>query len=202
MLTDQTFENIKNLNWTIIPLKKNGKSSKREIFKRQRFYKTHPHLFFPNYDLSIYIDTAYEIKGKLDEFLIRILSPNLNIYLLEHPDRNCIYNEMIAVANYKKESKQMISQIKNLYKKQDFPDNVGLSENSLIVRKHNEKDCIYLMNLWYHEIEKYSHRDQLSFGYILWKTGYNKFKYISRQFSSDYFHKDDFHLKRIIFKKY
>ena len=27
------------------------------------------------------------------------------------------------------------------------------------------------MNKWFNEIEKYSHRDQLSFNYILWKTG-------------------------------
>ena len=92
MFTDQNFQNERNLNWTILHLKKEGKLSKKNIFKKQRFYKMHPHLFFAKYDLSIYIDTSYEIKGKLDDFLIRILSPNLNIYLLEHPDRNNIYS--------------------------------------------------------------------------------------------------------------
>ena len=63
------------------------------IIKKQRFIKTHPHLFFKNYDLSIYIDTTFSIKGKLDEFLIRILTPKLSLYVLEHPERSTIiYN--------------------------------------------------------------------------------------------------------------
>ena len=53
------------------------------IIKQQRFFKTHPHLFFQNYDLSIYMDTTFEIQGKLDEFLLRILNPNSNIYLVK-----------------------------------------------------------------------------------------------------------------------
>ena len=202
MFTDRTFKNNSNLNWTILPLKKRGKLSKKKIYKLQRFYKTHPHLFFENYDLSIYIDTSYEIKGKLDEFLLRILSSNLNIYLLEHPDRNSIYKEMNAVVSYKKESKKVVSVIRKRYKKHDFPDDIGLSENSLIVRKHKEKDCIDLMNRWFNEINKYSHRDQLSFGYILWKTRYKKVKYIPKRIIYEYFNKDEFHLKNITFKNY
>ena len=55
--------------------------------KKQRFYKTQPHLFFKNYDLSIYIDGTFEIKGNLDDFLLRILTPNISIYnyVFEHP---------------------------------------------------------------------------------------------------------------------
>ena len=38
-------------------------SNKREVMKKQRFYKTHPHLFFKSYDLSIYVDTTFKING-------------------------------------------------------------------------------------------------------------------------------------------
>ena len=44
-------------------------------------------------------------------------------------------------------------------------------EGALIVRKHNEKECVYLMEQWWEQIKNYSHRDQLSFNYVLWKTG-------------------------------
>ena len=66
-----------------------------------------------------------------------------------------------------KGKKSMAEFIMKRYKKENFPDNYGLIEGCLIIRKHNKKDCIYLMNKWFNEIEKYSHRDQLSFKEIL-----------------------------------
>ena len=199
MLTDQDLVNKSNCNWTILSLKKRGNLSKRDISKLQRFYKTHPHLFFKDYDLSIYVDSNFEIKGKLDDFLLRILSPNISIYFLEHPYRNCIHNEFKAVLLGKKESIQNVNSIKYRYNKHNFPDNVGLGENNLIVRKHNDKKCIDLMNQWYYEIAHYSHRDQLSFGFIFWKSGYKIVKYISKKLSTEYFHIYP-HLKSITFK--
>ena len=200
MLTDQKLENSSMLNWTILRIKNTKNLSTKKKFKAQRFYKINPHLFFKNYDLSIYIDTTYEIKGNLDDFLLRILSPNLSIYVLEHPKRNSIYKEMKAVINCKKDSKSLITIIKNKYKNQHFSDNNGLSENCLIIRKHNEINCINFMEQWYNEVNKYSHRDQLSFCYILWKTRYKIVKYISKQFSNEYFHQYEFHLKSFNFK--
>ena len=55
------------------------------------------------------------------------------------------------------------------------------------------------MNKWYYEIAHYSHRDQLSFGFIFWKSGYKIVKYISIKLSSEYFHAYS-HFKSITFK--
>ena len=70
MFTDQNFEN-KTTNWTILNIEKNiNFSNKLEVLRLQRFYKTHPHIYFENYDLSIYVDTTFEIFGNLDNFLL------------------------------------------------------------------------------------------------------------------------------------
>ena len=111
----------------------------------------HPHLYFKNYNISIYIDSSFQIKGDLNEFLLRILTPEYNIYNLEHPDRNKIFDEIFAVIVARKEKLSMVKIIWERYIKENFPDN------------------IYLMNKWFEEIEKYSHRDQLSFNYLIWK---------------------------------
>ena len=80
ILTDQMqIEN--NSGWTILNVEKHIKNLNMNIFKKQRFFKTHPHLFFKDYDLSIYLDSTFEIKGQLDEFLLRILTPKLSIYM-------------------------------------------------------------------------------------------------------------------------
>ena len=136
--------------------------------------------------MSIYIDASFQIIGDLNEFLLRIISPKYNIYNLEHPWRNNITKEELAVVLYKRENENMTKLIHERYSKEKFPDNNGLIEGCLIIRKHNEPDCIKVMNIWFNEIKNYSYRDQLSFNYIIWKTGI-KFKYISKIFSLNYF---------------
>ena len=51
------------------------------------------------------------------------------------------------------------------------------------------------MNKWFEEISYNSHRDQLSFNYVYWKTGNKNVKYISKKYISKYFEQSLFHLK-------
>ena len=186
---------IKNkTNWTIYKIPKYINKLNMSIVKKQRFIKLHPHLFFKNYEISIYIDTNFVINGNISEFIERLLTPKFDIYIFEHPDRNCVYQECSAVIIGKKEEPDIANQIKDRYQKLNFPYNFGLSENCLIVRRHNNKKCIILMEKWWEQIKNYSKRDQLSLSYVLWKTG-NKIKYISKIFGLSYFHQRNFHLK-------
>ena len=195
MITDQEFKNESLINWTILKFKPKKKfKNNMERIKKQLFFKTHPHLFFKNYDLSIYTDATYDVKGNLNEFLLRILSPNKSIYLLEHPVRNSINNEYDAVVKYKKETKKNTNIIKKFYNKEKFPDNNGLAETCLIIRKHNEIKCANFMEEWFHVIKQHSHRDELSFNYIWWKKKYNIVKYISKEFINKYFQQHPKHL--------
>ena len=186
--------NINKSNWTILPIPEDIKNLNISMVKKQRFLKLHPHLYFKNYTLSIYIDASFKITGDLDEFLIRTLSYKHDMYTLEHPERNTILNETFAVIYCRKEKKEMSELIREKYKYEGFPDNNGLIESCLIIRKHNQNKVIKLMNSWYSQIKNYSHRDQLSFNYVLWKTGL-KIKYISKYFAYFYFHQNLFHLK-------
>lgn len=195
MFTDNALDNV-TTNWTILKIEDTlNYTNKIELTKKQRFYKILPHLFFQNYNLSIYIDTNFEIKGKLDYFLLRILTPNLSIYILEHPTISSINNEFEAVLYFKKELKSNVIKLKNRYKKENFTDNNGHAECCLIVRNHNNKNCIHFMEKWFNEVKKNSHRDQLSFNYIFWKIGNKHVKYISKKFIEEYFSQSLFHLK-------
>lgn len=198
LFTDNLNGKLNHTNWTILPIPEEVKRLNVGRVKKQRFIKVHPHLYFKNYDLSIYIDANFKIIGDLNSFLIRVLSPNYNIYILEHPERNNILNETFAVAKLHKEKESMTNIIKERYKKEKFPDDNGLIESCLMIRKHNENDSIYLMNKWYEEIKNYSHRDQLSFNYIMWKTGI-KIKYITKNFALEYFVQNITHLEEIKF---
>jgi len=195
MFTDKTIDN-KTTNWTILNIEeKLNYSNKIELIKKQRFYKVLPHLFFQDYDLSIYIDSTFKIKGNLDNFLLRILTPDLSIYVLEHPFIDNINNEFEAVLYFKKELNSNVIKLRNRYKKENFHDNNGHAECCLIIRKHNNRNCINFMDNWFKEIKENSHRDQLSFNYIFWKIGNKYVKYISKKFINEYFEQDLFHLQ-------
>ena len=195
LFTDISNINCNETNWTIFPLPNELKDRNISRVKKQRFIKLHPHLYFKNYNLSIYIDASFQIKGDLNQFLLRVITTKYKIYTFEHPARNKIFNETFAVVKSGKESQNLSKFIRERYKKEKFPDNNGLIESCLIIRKHNEREVIENMHKWYEEIEKYSHRDQLSFNYIAWKTGI-KIKYISKRFTMNYFNKYG-HIKKL-----
>lgn len=56
------------------------------------------------------------------------------------------------------------------YENEGYPRHNGLAETCIIMRKHNEYDCMLLDNTWAGELVSHSHRDQLSFDYSRWKT--------------------------------
>ena len=183
----------KNTNWTILPISDDILNLDMNNYKKQRYLKMHPHLLFPNYTISLYIDGSMSIKGDLNEFLLRLLTPNYSIFMVEHPGRNCIYQELKEVILVKKEKKEKIDFLENKYLKENFPEEYGLIEGNIIVRKHNEKECIEFMEEWWKMVRNYSYRDQLSFNYILWKNGF-KIKYFSKRFSRSYFIHNIWHL--------
>ena len=185
----------KNTNWTVLPISDYILNLDVDNYKKQRYLKMHPHLLFPNYTISLYIDGSMSIKGDLNEFLLRLLTPNYNLFMLEHPERNCIYKEMEEVVALNREKKEKTDFLEKKYLEMNFPKEYGLIEGNIIVRKHNEKECIEFMEEWWKMVKNYSYRDQLSFNYILWKNGF-KIKYFSKRFSRSYFIHDIWHLIR------
>lgn len=180
--------NYNNTNWTIIPFSKLKKNKKISKIKMTRYIKLFPHLFFKDYELSIYIDASYTINRDLNELLLRTLNPSFDLYLLQHPERNKVFQEFPAVINAKKEKKRIVNLVKKRYIKKKFPDNLELTENCIIIRRHNNKNIIKLMKVWWNEIKKYSYRDQLSLNYAIWKLNLKiKIYYLPKQFMLDYF---------------
>ena len=171
----------KNTNWTFMMIPDFIKYMNASINKKQRFIKLHPHLFFKNYEISLYIDSIYILFGNIDNLIIRLLPPDINIVMNEHRTRNKVSEEIKSVLYFKKDKIEVIQKIKKRYKEEKFPDNLGLIEASFILRRHNEKDCINIMEKWWNEIKMYSHRDQLSICYVLWKEN-KKIKLIDKNF--------------------
>lgn len=86
-----------------------------------------------------------------------------------HPSRRCIYDEARACVALGKDSHDVIEKQVSKYKEDGYPKSLGLAETCILLRKHNEKSCVFLDELWASELLLNSCRDQLSFNYAIWR---------------------------------
>lgn len=128
--------------------------------KQQRAVKICPHKYLSEYDESIYIDGSIDVLCDMNKFLNEYCNDvDKSVFIRKHPLRTCLYNEVNAVVQLKKDTIENIKPQITRYKNEGFPENFGLSENGIIYRKHNDKYCIQLMELWLNEVINGSYRD-------------------------------------------
>jgi hypothetical protein len=130
-----------------------------------RWHKIHPHILFPDYKESIYLDGNIDMRTNILFTLIK----DFDIIRIPIHNGTCIYEECGRIIKSGKDTKDRVEKIINYLKIEGFPKNYGLNENCIIYRKHNDNKIIEMMNMWWYFIENYSKRDQLSLSFVLWK---------------------------------
>ena len=141
---------------------------KLDNVKNARWHKTHPHLLFPDYEQSIWIDSNGDV---LSDKLFKLAEEPAKLLVPDHFSRRCIYDECVEVEACKKETPDNVENIRKYLRREKMPENYGLNETNILIRRHHDKSIVKIMEEWWNMIEKYSRRDQLSFSYILWKNG-------------------------------
>lgn len=136
------FWNIKYLN------RYNGK------ILSDRFVKFKPFIFLKKYSSSIYIDANVILLADPLK-LVNIYLNHSDIVLFQHRFRNTVIEEYDFIKKKYNLNKILIKKI--VQSKNNF-----LSENRVIMRNHNTKKIIELMNLWWKYFEYGIIRDQLS----------------------------------------
>lgn len=126
------------------------------------------------YKISIWIDGNLYFKKSIHKFLeTYALNTDANFISFKHHERNCIYEEINACYQCKKEEKQNLIKIKEFYEKENYPKNNGLVETGVIIRKNGDELVTKTMEMWFEHVLNYSKRDQLSFNYCVYKTKMN-----------------------------
>ena len=169
-----------------------------------------PHRYFGiDYEYSIFIDGNMKVVGNIDELVEKYLA-DANVAFYSHKEnildsRDCAYDEAQAILslgeknmslkpergilNYK-DNPHIIKKQMDRYAHEGFPRNNGLITGMVILRRHNESDCMRVMEEWWTEIKYGSKRDQLSFNYVAWKNNL-KFNYINGDSrKNEYFERD------------
>jgi len=144
--------------------------------------KVMPHKYLHDYDYSLYLDASvfiyYDISPFISDFLL-----DEKFVMFEHPDRNCVYEEAEAIIRgLRANSEIIVDQIK-YYFEQGLPRGTGLSEASFIWREHNDPEIKTFMTAWWEEILKFSKRDQLSLGFLMWRKNFRP-KILSHKFGT------------------
>lgn len=164
-----------NEPWQVMPMPECVKGL--TPVKQQRWVKLHAHELLKKYEYSIWIDANVSVLKDPSSLIDEAYS----VQIPAHPARNCIYDEKAACLRIKKDKEEIMEPQMQRYRAEGYPKNNGLVQSNIMFRKHNEEDCIRLMETWWAEIEKGSHRDQLSFNYALWKNKDAKFKYMDKK---------------------
>ena len=183
LFTDQ---NINNTNWTIFPIPEEVLKLNVSDIKKQRYMKIHPHKFFKNYDLSLYIDPNYEITGDLDDYLINTLNPLDHIYIPHLQFGKGMKQAIDKAIEKKLDDVSLLKHVMDRYNQSKLLDKTGIVNAGLIIRKHHTEDCIKLMERWWEEVRDYSHVDNFAFDFAGHMTGV-RYLYTSYQFALFYF---------------
>jgi hypothetical protein len=135
-----------------------------------RYIKMHPHLFLPEHDVSLYIDGSVKIVGDVRALVTATLQSPNDVFLYEHPQRDCIYSEANACAYYGYDWVWNINRQMQRYRGEGFPAHRGLFEAGVILRRNTEK-VSELMRYWWTDYTNGVKRDQLSLTVVAWRLG-------------------------------
>jgi hypothetical protein len=150
--------------WTMRPLSW-WHSDPARVAKRPKIL---PHRELCEYDWSLWIDGNIHIKADIEPFITQHLNRG-DFFAFQHPDRSNIYEEADACIRLAKDDPGLITAQIQYYRRSGIPDDLGLTANFILLRRHSNANCV-VMELWWDEINRWSKRDQISLPFALWKT--------------------------------
>lgn len=159
-------KHIKSKNWNVIYVEDKNLSD-IELSRKLKMLGTEE---LKKYDVTVYIDGSLTIVKSIKEFIKE--NVDLETYDLvgfKHSSRNTVSEECCACVYYKKESILNVKKLLDFYKKEKFEDDFGLLEANVLFRNFNNQRLCNAMQLWFEMYLKYSHRDQLTFPYVVCK---------------------------------
>lgn len=168
IFTDQVLD--QNSKWKSIDIRPYEKYLVNlDYAAKNRWFKLHPHLLFPDYDYSVYLDGSIILISDVMPMVCSMKNKILATHKLKAPV-SCVYESAKSVLHANKAPKKLVKEQMEYYRRQGYPKNNGMFENGFLIRKHNDDMCKKIMVDWWKEMETFTMRDQLSLNYVLWKN--------------------------------
>ena len=168
--------NIQNAGvWRVVQIPSEqwqGRMERENNILLSRKVKMLPHEYLPKEcELSIYVDADMLIKGQLTLLLENLKEDNL-FAACRHSYCKSVNEE---INDLKAKGMVDVTQIENQWQRYvewGFEDDLGISENGLLIRKHNNQHIQSLMQLWWDEYKNGCLRDQVSLMPCMYKSNF------------------------------
>lgn len=145
-----------------------------------RRVKMLPHKYLPEYNVSVYIDADMVLTGDVRELVggsgSVISTKSLAVY--RNSQFTCVRDEVDALVASGRVNAEVARKQWQRYVEWGFKDDMGHTENGLIVRRHNKNEVVELMELWWQEFQNGCRRDQVSFMPCVFRCGFNSLEII------------------------
>jgi GT2 family glycosyltransferase len=138
--------------------------------RASRYLKTHPHHYFPDYDIVIWIDANIMQVADIMPMVQEWQKTQKAIGAIPHPLRNTPYEEAQSCFEMKKDDTAIIQQQIDFYRSEGYECN-NLIESNILFFDMTQTKIEEFFRIWWSEINRFSKRDQLSMNYALDKVG-------------------------------
>lgn len=156
-----------------------SRSEKENNILLSRRVKMLTHEYLPQgYDVSVYVDADMLLKESLNELLDTMADSSL-MAACRHSCCASVRQEINDLINKGMVDAHQVEQQWQRYVEWGFKDDLGISENGLLIRRHHDARVIQLMELWWKEYQHGCLRDQVSLMPCMHKFGFMpSFQYI------------------------
>lgn len=158
--TDQDFDLPEGNVWDI---RKVGLINNDPI-KTARWYKINFHKVVDT-EFSLWIDGTFIININLNRWWLRFKEPFTTI---KHPFDDCIYTDIESCLRGGKGKKSELERQRNFYLALGIQKKCGLIASGILFRQLEPK-TIEMCKTWWRQVQSWSSRDQVAFGFAQWK---------------------------------
>ena len=149
-----------------------GRTERENNILLSRKVKMLPHKYLPDdAEWSIYIDADMVIKRPLTELLNNLHSKTL-FAACRHSYCKSVQEEIEDLLVKNMVLPDQVKEQWQKYTEWGFEDNLGISENGLLIRRHNDARVVQLMELWWKEYQSGCLRDQVSLMPCMYKADF------------------------------
>lgn len=130
------------------------------------------HKYLPEgYDMSIYIDADMMIKANLSK-LFELLNDNVLMAAFKHSSCFSVRDEIDDLIERGVVKPAVVEHQWKRYHEWSFKDDIGVTENGILIRRHNNPKVVELMELWWQEYLHGCLRDQVSLMPCIYRCGF------------------------------
>gem|GEM_PF-2651165 len=134
------------------------------------YLKTHPHILFPQYEYSVWLDPGILVRGSHLQVTIESCVHNESLVMLNvHSNFGTMQQRLEKCLQSLGSSKDILKKQILKYYEEGLPENVLFYNTGVVIRHHMSPEVIEMNEAWWKEILEGIKSDQLSLPYIIWK---------------------------------